>query len=370
MIVGVNARFLAAPQTGVQRFAREATGRLLERCDVVLFLPRDAQVSADWAASASAVVRGALRGHAWEQLELPLRAHGRCDVLLHLANTAPLVRPGPQVVMVHDLLALTHPQWFAPVFAACYRQLLPRVIRGAAQVLTTSPTVAETIVAMTGVPAARVIAVPQGAAPFDAPASDADIARVLSAHGIRRPFALALGAGDPRKNVAFAVSVMRRYRAEHGPGLQLVVAGEVSARVHGASPAAGEAGDGVLNTGRISDAELHALYTGAAALLYPTLGEGFGRPPLESMCCGTPVLASTHVEGATALADDGCRTLPLDVDAWQEALHAVVQTGARIDAHARERLNARWSWDAAAGAVLDACSAATAQGSQLATVRA
>ena len=70
MKIAVNGRFLAAVQTGVQRFALEITRRVLPEADVVLLLPREVQVPAELAAAAE-VVEGRLKGHAWEQVELP-----------------------------------------------------------------------------------------------------------------------------------------------------------------------------------------------------------------------------------------------------------------------------------------------------------
>ncbi|MBI2438251.1 MAG: glycosyltransferase family 4 protein, partial [Lentisphaerae bacterium] len=59
----------------------------------------------------------------------------------------------------------------------------------------------------------------------------------------------------------------------------------------------------------VSDEELAALYTGAELFLFPSLYEGFGFPPLEAMCCGTPVLASTAGSLPEVLGD-GARLIP------------------------------------------------------------
>lgn len=90
MIIGINARFLAAPVSGVQRFGRELAARLIEGGDVVVFTPRGVVPPPAWAGVT--VAGGRLRGHAWEQIELPRQARGRCDVLLNPANTAQIGR--------------------------------------------------------------------------------------------------------------------------------------------------------------------------------------------------------------------------------------------------------------------------------------
>ena len=353
MIVGINARFLAAPLGGVQRFAREVSARVLERCDVVLFMPRATDLPSAWQGRVRTDT-GMLRSHAWEQLELPVRARRSCDVLLNLANTAPLAHTAPQVVMVHDLLPLTHPHWFANVFSAWYGQLMPRVVRTADHILTTSPHLLGPLRGIVGHGGTPMDIVPQGSAPFDAPASAAAIAAVLAERAIQQPYVLAVGAGEPRKNAAFAVQVMRGYAESRGTVPPLVLVGAAAAHVHASAPRA-ESSTDVRALGRVNDTELHALYSGAAALLYPTLGEGFGRPPLEALCCGTPVLASMYAQGTQVLEGTGARRLPLDVDVWRHALHAILASGERVPDNVRVMLRTRWSWDAAADVVLAAC---------------
>jgi glycosyltransferase involved in cell wall biosynthesis len=356
MIVGVNGRFLAATPTGVQRFARAVLEQLTRRADVALFLPRNASVPEVLRPHLLRVHRGALRGTAWEQIELPRMIAGRCDVLLNPAHTAP-IRVRRQLVMVHDVLPLTHPQWFAPAFSTWYGYMTPRLLARSAIILTSSQHCADQIRAVPSGRTASVIVVPQGIAPFDTPADAKTVAGVRAERGLGAPYVLALGGGDRRKNVAFAMNVLRRYRDLHDGTLTLVVVGRAQKHVHGRAMRA-EAVDGAVHVGTVADEELRALYTGASAFLFPSLGEGFGRPPLEALCCGTPVLASDYPAGRETLADTPARRLPLDVGLWTRALRETLSSGARPSIETREALCARWSWDAAADAVLAACAQA------------
>jgi len=352
MIIGVNGRFLAARATGVQRFARAVLDRLPSRCEVALFMPRDAVLPGPLR-DRLRVFHGRLRGAAWEQLELPRMAAGRCDLLLNLANAGPL-RVRRQLVMIHDVFPLTHPQWFAPAFSAWYAYLTPRLIARASGIMASSEFCARAIRGLTSDDALAVTVVPQGIEPFETPAGNADVERVRAAHGLRSRYVLALGAGDRRKNVDFAIDVVRDYRRATGESLTLAVAGHASARVHGRHTSV-RTDEGVVLVGAASDRELRALYTGAAAFLYPSLGEGFGRPPLEALCCGTPVLVSDYDAGEEVLADSPAHRLPLDRAVWSGALRTVLASGHRPDAAVRAALRASWSWDAAADAVVAAC---------------
>ncbi|RYF34939.1 MAG: glycosyltransferase, partial [Cytophagaceae bacterium] len=73
-------------------------------------------------------------------------------------------------------------------------------------------------------------------------------------------------------------------------GAKLVIAGSLDRSVFGGDGTM--TGEGLILAARRSDAEIAALYTHAAAHVFPSLYEGFGIPPLEAMASGCPVIAS------------------------------------------------------------------------------
>ena len=107
---------------------------------------------------------------------------------------------------------------------------------------------------------------------------------------------------------------------------------------------------GIRYLGYVQDQHLPAVCNGARALVYPSVYEGFGLPPLEMLACGGAVLASRidpirEVTGAQAhLVDPG------DTAGWREALHRVIRDD---DWHAElrrgaERVARRFTWQCAA----------------------
>lgn len=76
----------------------------------------------------------------------------------------------------------------------------------------------------------------------------------------------------------------------------------------------------VIIAGRVPDADLAALYSGAGAFLFPSLFEGFGIPPLEAMQCGTPVVASNTTAMPEVVGEAGILLPPKDTDAWCQAM--------------------------------------------------
>jgi glycosyltransferase involved in cell wall biosynthesis len=108
---------------------------------------------------------------------------------------------------------------------------------------------------------------------------------------------------------------------------------------------------GARFAGFVSDADLPALYAGAAAYLFPSLYEGYGLPILEAMACGTPVLTSDRGSCPEAAAGHAVIADPLDVDALaagiREAVSMTAERRAAALAYARSR-----TWEATARGTL------------------
>ena len=331
MKLGINGRFYGAPITGVQRFSREVCTRIYDRQGTVLFLPRGTEPPPGLPGQVEVVV-GRTRGHRWEQLELPGQA-ASCDVLLHPANTCPLRGPG-HVVVVHDVLPLTHPVWFDRRFAWWYRWVVKRAVRGAERVLTVSQWSADQIIRLVGADPDRVGIVTQGVEPFSQPASANLVRRVRERWSLPPEYALTLAGGDPRKNLTFLTGVLDDLASKSDRTLPLVVVGRYR-QLHRLPSSMEAAAKHVLDLGAVTDEELHGLYTGASVFCFPSLAEGFGRPPLEAAACGTPALVAEYGP-AREVMGDGAEILPLDRAAWTATLGELLS-----DADRRRELVAR-----------------------------
>jgi glycosyltransferase involved in cell wall biosynthesis len=203
-----------------------------------------------------------------ELKKAPLRA-------LHFPLTLPIPRGTrlPVAVSILDIQHELHPRFF-PRAELAYRKLAYRAAVGAAcLVITISEHAKETIVERLDIPPQRVHAIYLGV----------DHEQLHPGTGQREPFLLYPANRWPHKNHARlleAFALLRRTR----PELRLVLTGSG----HERSPSA----PGVEARGHVSREELVRLYQTAAALVFPSLYEGFGLPPLEAMACGCPVAAS------------------------------------------------------------------------------
>jgi len=227
------------------------------------------------------------------------RALGRLRAdLVHTQYALPLRCPCPTVVTMHDLsfededaeLMGRRDRWI-------FRRVVPRAARGAARVLTVSERTKRDIVDRYGVPPERVVVTPNGVDPAFGPGRDEPRSTVSQA-----PYALTVGAIQPRKNQLAALSAARE------AGLELVVVGPVKdERVAAELRAGGARLEGYVPVERLAE-----LYRGAACLVQSSRFEGFGLPVVEAMASGTPVVvvpdpALVEVAGDAAVVVDEAR---------------------------------------------------------------
>jgi glycosyltransferase involved in cell wall biosynthesis len=322
----VNGRFTSQRVTGVQRYAGEVTRRLGEKVHVLR--------------PSGNTVLG--RGHVWEQITLPGLV-GKGGLLWSPANSGPL-RVARQVVTIHDLSTIDHPEWFDPRYAAWYGFLLPRLARRAVAVLTVSEFSKQRIIEMLDIAEQKVHVIPNGVDERFAPQPETEITRVRRKYGLPKPYLLAVGSLEPRKNLAELLRVWG-LAGSRLSGSELVVAGE-RGRVF-REAAAERIPPGVHLLGYVEDADLPSLYSGAMASVYLSLYEGFGLPILESMACGTPVLASKRGSLPEVTGKAGLLIDPTDSEEVLAAIMRLTQDNRLRDdlsAAGLERVR-RYSWD-------------------------
>ena len=189
--------------------------------------------------------------------------------LVHTQYALPYRCPCPAVVTIHDL-SFEH-GLMGRRDRLVFERVVPHAARTAARVLTVSERTKRDLVEHYGIPPERVVVTPNGVDPAFHPATQTAAAR---------PYALAVGAIQERKNQRAALAAAR------DAGLELVVVGPV--KDEGAAAELREGGarlEGYVEVERLAE-----LYRGAACLVQSSRYEGFGLPVVEAMASGTPVV--------------------------------------------------------------------------------
>lgn len=253
--------------------------------------------------------------------------------LLHgMASEASQVWPlERQVVTIHDVVPWTMdiPMSATKRHIESQRRRLPRC----AAIVAVSAAAATEATAELGLDPSRVHVVPEGVdAIFTATPNDSDGA-VRRDLGLPATYVLWVGSlrhHDPRKALDGLLDAMSGVG-----GATLVMAGaegEESQRLLGR---AAERGVPLILTGFVPDADLAALYRGAAVVALPSLHEGFGLPVLEALACGAPVIASRTGNLPVLVGGTAVLVPPGDSDALARALSELLD-----DEPARARLAA------------------------------
>lgn len=253
---------------------------------------------------------------------------------------------GPSVVTVHDISWVRHPETHPVERVREMNRVMPGVVRHANQIVVDSNFVRQEVISHYGVVPERVTTVPLGVSPDFRPLEATQCAPVLSRFGVRHgEYILAVGTLEPRKNLTTALAAYTRLPEAFRRRYPLVVAGMNGWGMEGLSGslkamiARGE----VRLTGYVPQQDLPALYSGARTLVYPSLYEGFGLPPLEAMACGTPAIVSRRASLPEVVGDAGVLVEPLDDQAIaqhmqqlaeDDAMHARLAEAGRL--HARQ----------------------------------
>ena len=254
----------------------------------------------------------------------------RIDVFHGTDFSVPYLPLRPSVMTVHDLSPWLDRTW--QPHARRIRRRTALLLRAglATMVITPSESVRRAAIERFGLAADRVVAVPLAASEHFRPVACA---------APETPYFLFVGTLEPRKNLPRLVEAWQVVRKTYA--VDLILAGRVRADFAPITPQ-----PGLHFAGPVDEADLPALYSGALAVVYPSLYEGFGLPVLEAMQCGALVVTSR--DAAIGEITDGGAVHVEATDTYQivDALEAIAAAPEKFaDVRARALLRARdFSW--------------------------
>lgn len=242
--------------------------------------------------------------------------------LYHEPNAIPLPCSRPTVATVCDLSVLLHPEWHPADRARHYERHFEAGLRRCRHVLAISEEGRREILATFGLPEDRVTATPLGVRPGYRPLPGRVVEETRRRLGLPERFLLHVGTLEPRKNL----EMLLRVYCSLEPGVRercpLVLVGGWGWNVASLRRFHEEVGRhrGVVHLGYVPEEDLPGLYNAARVLVFPSLYEGFGLPPLEMLACGGAVLASTAAAVREVVGAQAHLTDPADEAGWRTAL--------------------------------------------------
>jgi glycosyltransferase involved in cell wall biosynthesis len=322
---------MASHITGVQRYLLEILERIpIDRSDFIA--PRNR-------------LEG-VRAHVWEQAVLPLRASGK--MLWSPSITGPL-SVSKQVVTLHDVVPIDHPEWLNPRFAAWYQFLIPRIVQKVDRIITDSEFTKSRIIDLTSISQDKIQVIPLGVDAHFSPQSLEK--RTQTCQQLKLPtdrYVLSLGSLEPRKNLGRLLRAWELIYNQLSEDIWLVISGAKGTKlVYKSVPELQSLPPRVFFTGHVADEHLPSLYSGALAFVYPSMYEGFGLPPLEAMACGTAVLVGNCASLPEVVGDAALLVDPYDVESIAEGLRSLVEDNALRSALEMKGLKqaAKFNWD-------------------------
>jgi glycosyltransferase involved in cell wall biosynthesis len=283
------------------------------------------------------------------------RQTSAADLRQHGGGTAPLGAARPYVLTIHDLQYRTFPEYFSRTKRAYLAAMIGRSVRRARVVTVPSEYVRGSVIEAYGTDPSIVRVVPHGFEP--------DLLHnITDAVELRRRFSLGDGpvivypaVTHRHKNHRFLIDLLASTWRD--PDLRLVLIG---GRGTAESEIQAATDPRIRRLGRVPPEDRNGLLSMADAMVFPSQYEGFGAPLIEAMAVGCPVIASDST-CIPAVLDGAGLVLPLETDAWSDALDVVRRDRMTMIAAGLRRAESFTA--GASGAALAAAYAAAMEGS-------
>lgn len=380
MNVGISTSVIQRGKSGVAQYVFALVRALLEResaAELTLFVLENDLPLFEFAEGKARLVsvpeqfRPPVRNIVWHQTVLPRLVREHRVEVLHVPSYRRMTwpRPCPVVATIHDLAPfhLSGKYDWARMFYG--RVIARRLAHRQDQIIAVSHNTKADIVRFFGLPAGKVTVVHNGIDHVRFTPGSATEARAFltRAYDLRRPFLLYVARLEhPAKNHVRLIEAFNQFKAETRSDWQLVFGGSNwhgAEAIHSAMKHSPFQND-IRCLGFVDDAALPRLYRAAEALVYPSLFEGFGFPPLEAMACGCPVVCSARGALGEIVGDAAAIVDPEDTSALKNQLVTLA-----ADESFRDRLRAaglaraqRFNWRTTAQQTVDVYARAEGRG--------
>lgn len=271
----------------------------------------------------SVLARGSrILARAAQDLELDV-LHDPCGIAPFFGSWPSFTR---RVVTIHDAIPLHHPEYQPFLTRFVFRTFLPAARRTADAVITVSHHAAGDLLSWLRLDPEKLFVTPLGVDPPSEeclPGTRPTAPLVLDRFGIHPPYFLFVGAVSPRKNLPRLLQAFGSVKERH-PTAQLVLAGPDTPERSRLLKESARLAESIVVPGYVDGKTMQELYTGAVALVYPSLYEGFGLPVLEAMARGCPVITSNVSSLPEVAGDSALLVDPTSAEAIGQAMDRIL----------------------------------------------
>ncbi len=255
------------------------------------------------------------------------------DILFVPANKIPPIHPKNTLTTIHDIGPDRVPSVYEARVRARVRAATRSAVRGASKILCVSEFTKSELMSVYKVPAEKIVVTPLAADTTRFKKLDpARVEQVLAKYRLGKSFFLHVGRLEEKKNIGTLVRAFEIFKTKRGLGdpFELVLAGKggfgygkikqyiTGSKVKGS----------IKELGFVPEEDIPALMNAATAYVFPSWYEGFGIPALESMACGTVLIASDIGALREVAGDAALFVSPREPEAWALAMGRIVSEGA------------------------------------------
>lgn len=304
----VNGRYLTQKASGVHRYAFEICN-MLHKMGVDFHVAIPQEIESDYKFEFKTVKCGSIRnGHLWEQISLPRYLKSIDSPLLISFTSCGVLAYSNQIITVHDVSHERFPEWFSKGYYRYYHFMMPRIARKSHAVLTVSQFSKREIEKVFDLPGDKIHVIHSNV-PFHNKPSREEILNYERPADTER-YIIAVSNMDPRKNF---IQLIKAFNNIKDKTVKLYIIG-MRQKAFNTPDLEGLVHERVYLPGFVDDAQLQKMYQNALLSIYPSLYEGFGLPPLESMTFGCPAIVSDIPALKEVTQDAGLYVDPNNID--------------------------------------------------------
>lgn len=277
----------------------------------------------------------------------------RVDLIHATDHYVPRCKPAPLVATLMDAIPLSHPQWLRSEFRGVKNFLWKRAANWADEVITISEYSKVELSKWAGIPLDKITVIPLAVDErWYRVVGDEEFARVRSQYQLPETFFVSVGTLQPRKNVESTIRAHRALSQAERVRTPLIIIGRAGWKCEQTLKMIEEdsASGAVRWLKHVPDADLLPVIKLASALLFPSLGEGFGLPVLEAFAANVPVITSNTSSLPEVASNAAILLNPLDIDEISSAMKQTLEDSGhmqKLKAHGLTRARG-FTWEVCA----------------------